>query len=143
MPTTTPNRTYPRASGRWRALMLAAALPLFLGAVLCDYAYWSSYEIQWSNFAGWLMAGALVFAIIALACALLDLLRASRRGKRSIAYLLLLLATVVLGVINALVHARDAWAVMPTGMLLSVVVLALAGTAMCLAVAGWRVGEDP
>ena len=143
---TAASHTHPRASRRWQAFLLAAALPLFLGALLCDNAYWSNYEIQWSNFASWLMAGALVPAAVALVCALVDLLRASRRGGRPLAYFLLLLATVALGFINALVHARDAWAVMPIGLVLSVVVLVLASAATWLAFsnlafAGSHVGE--
>jgi len=147
MPTTV-DRTYSCVSGRWPAFLLAAALPLFLGTLLCDCAYSSSYEIQWSNFASWLLAGGLVFAGIALACGLVDLLRAERRGGRSLAYFMLLLAVFVLGFLNSLVHARDAYAVMPTGLVLSVVVLVLAGAATWMACsnqafAGWRAGEQP
>ena len=144
--TATMDPTHPRASGRWHAFLLAAALPLFLGAVLSGCAYWSSYEIQWSNFASWLMAGGLVFAGIALACALVDLFRAERRGGRLLVYFVLLLLTFVVGFINALVHARDAFAVMPTGLVLSVVVLVLAGSATWMAFSypafsGWRAGD--
>ena len=126
-------RIYPRPSQRRHAFLLAAALPLFLGALLSDYAYWSSYEIQWSNFASWLMAGGLVFAGIALACAVIDLFRAERRGGRLLVYFVLLLSTFTLGFVNALVHARDAWAVMPTGLMLSAVVMVLAGAATWMA----------
>jgi uncharacterized membrane protein len=148
---TTMDRTCPRAPGRWHAFLLAAALPLFLGALLCDCTYWSSYESQWSNFASWLMAGGLVFAGVALVCALVDLFRAERRGGRTLAYFVLLLAVFVLGFVNSLVHARDAYGVMPSGLVLSAVVLVLAGAATWLACshqacshqafAGWRAGE--
>ncbi len=37
------------------------------------------------------------------------------RGQRPIIYFLLLLATWILGFVNALVHAKDAWASMPDG----------------------------
>ena len=47
------------------AVILASAFPLFLGGLLSDMAYRSSYEIQWSNFAAWLIAGAMVFAGLA------------------------------------------------------------------------------
>ena len=40
------------------AVLASSALPLFLGALLSDWAYSSSYEIQWTNFASWLIAGA-------------------------------------------------------------------------------------
>ena len=133
----------PRAPGRWQAFLLAAALPLFLGAVLCDWAYWSSYEIQWSNFASWLVAGGMVFLGIALVCALVDVFRAERRGGRALVQFVLLLVAFVLGFINALVHARDAWAVMPSGIVLSIVVLLLVAVATSMAFAGLRTGELP
>ena len=43
--------------------------------------------------------------------------------------LLVLAALFVLGLINALVHGKDAWAAMPLGLILSVLVFALAAAA--------------
>ena len=137
----TMERTYPHAPGRWHAFLLAAAFPLFLGGFLGDWAYWSSYQIQWSNFAAWLLAGGMVFLGIALVCALIDVFRGGR--GRSLLHFALVLVAFVLGFIGSLVHARDAWAVMPTGLLLSLVVLVLVAAATWMAFAGLRVGERP
>ena len=57
------------------AILLAFPLPLFLGALLSDLAYWSSYHIQWSNFASWLIAGGLVGGGFAMLWALIALAR--------------------------------------------------------------------
>lgn len=114
------------------AFLLAASVPLFLGAALTDYAYASSYHVQWTNFASWLIVGGLVFGGSALVCALIDLLRANRRGHRFVAHFVLLLAAFVLGVINTFVHAADAWASMPTGLVLSIVVAVLASVATAI-----------
>ena len=67
------------------AVLLAGTVPLFLGAALSDAAYASTYEIQWNNFASWLIVGGLAFASIALLLAIIDLCRANRRasGARS------------------------------------------------------------
>jgi uncharacterized membrane protein len=111
------------------AVFLAGTVPLFLGALLSDAAYAKTFHIQWSNFASWLIAGALVFAGIALVFALVDLFRPYQRARGSVPYFVVLLATWILGFINALWHARDAWAVMPLGLILSIVVTLLA----CLA----------
>ena len=100
-------------------------MPLFLGALIADIAYYRSYQIQWSNFASWLIAGALVSAGLALLFALIGQLR-ERARRQPITYPLLLLATWVLGFINALEHAKDAWAVMPIGLALSLIVTLLA-----------------
>lgn len=121
------------------AVLAFAALPLFLGALLSDWAYASSYEVQWTNFASWLTAGGLVFAAVALLWAAVDVLRSSATRRRAGAiYLLLLLASCVLGFISSLVHAKDAWAAMPTGMLLSAVVLLLAAVASLMGLAALR-----
>ena len=58
-----------------------------------------------------------------------EILALVRRGL----YFFLLLATWVLGFIDALVHAKDAWASMPEGLILSAVVAALAIAATALA----------
>jgi uncharacterized membrane protein len=118
------------------AVIVTSALPLFTGALLSDWAYSHSFQPQWINFASWLMAGALVLAGLALLWAMADVLR--KRG--SWVYLLLLLATFVIGFINALVHARDAAATMPTGLVLSAAVAVLAAVAAGMGLAGWRRG---
>ena len=114
------------------AILLGGTLPAFLGALLTDVAYCSSYEIQWKNFASWLIVGGLVFCGLALLASLVGLIgRTPRRGRRGV-YVILLLATFVLGVLNALVHAADAWASMPTGLVLSAIVAVLAAAASVL-----------
>lgn len=100
------------------AVLLGGAMPLFLGTMLADWAYGASYEVQWTNFAAWLLIGALVFNGFALLFALFDLVRGLGKGW---VYTLVLAACFVLGVINAFVHAKDAWAAMPMALVLSVV----------------------
>ena len=123
------------------AVLLASALPLLLGALLSDWAYWSSHQIQWSNFAAWLLAGGMVFLGIALVCALIDLFRGGR--GRFLLQFVLLLAAFVLGFIGSLVQARDAWAVMPGALVLSLVVVLLVAVATWMAFAGLRPGAQP
>lgn len=100
-------------------------MPLFLGALLSDIAYTQTYQIQWANFASWLIAGALVFAGFAFLFALVNLLRAERKAGQPTRYVLLLVATWVVGLVNAFQHAKDAYASMPTGLVLSAIVLLL------------------
>lgn len=108
------------------AALLAGTVPLFLGALLSDLAYAATFEVQWTNFASWLIVGGLVFGGLALLWAFIGLFRANRRGQRRIIYFIALLATWILGFLNALVHAKDAWASMPEGLVLSSIVVALA-----------------
>ncbi|WP_286776219.1 DUF2231 domain-containing protein, partial [Pseudomonas sp. UBA800] len=101
---------YRRTPSPLHAILLAGTVPLFLGALLSDIAYFKSYQIQWSNFAAWLIAGGLLFCGLALLFALVNLIRAERKGGRPTLYFLLLLVTWVLGLVNAFEHAKDAWA---------------------------------
>ncbi|KTC43611.1 hypothetical protein AO262_19155 [Pseudomonas fluorescens ABAC62] len=111
--------------GPLHATLLAGMVPLFLGALLSDIAYTQTYQIQWANFASWLIAGALVFGGLAFLFALVNLLRAERKGGQPTRYVLLLLATWILGLVNAFQHAKDAYASMPTGLVLSAIVMLL------------------
>ena len=135
---------YSEAIHPLHAVLLSGAASLFLVALLNDVAYANTYEIQWSNFASWLIVAGLVFSGIALVFALVDLCRASRRAPGIGVYFLLLLATFVAGFFNALMHARDAWAMMPGGLILSVITTVLAFLATWL---GFRtprfVGREP
>ena len=118
------------------AVVATSSVPLFLGALLSDWAYSSSHQTQWLNFAAWLIAGGLLIAGLALLWGAVDLLRSSAtRHRLALGYLGLLLATFVVGFINALVHAKDGWAAMPTGLVLSAVVLLLAAAASAVGLA--------
>lgn len=113
-----PYRSLP---GPLHAMLLAGTFPLFLGALLSDIAYYNTYLIQWSNFASWLIAGGMVFCGLALLFALVNLLRAPQKSGRPLTCFVLLLITWGLGWVNSFEHAKDAWAVMPLGLALSVI----------------------
>jgi uncharacterized membrane protein len=124
------------------AFLLAGCVPLFLGALLADWAYSFTYEVQWTNFASWLLVGAMLLAGFALLWALIDLLRADRSWRgRPLIYFIVLLAAFIFGFINALVHAKDAWAKMPEALILSVIVALLVLVACWLGLSTWRSGE--
>jgi len=127
---------YRSPPGRLHSILLAGCVPLFLGALLSDIAYYQSYQIQWGNFASWLLAGGELFCGLALLCALVNLVRAQRKAGHPLTYFVLLLATFVLGLIDSFQHAKDAWAVMPAGLVLSAIVFVL------IVIAAW-VGLSP
>ena len=56
-------------------------------------------------------------------------------------YFIALLVMWVLGFVNALVHAKDAWATMPEGLYLSMIVTLLALVATWIGYSGLRVVE--
>ena len=124
------------------AILLAFPLPLFLGALLSDFAYRSSFQIQWSNFSSWLLAGGLFIGGFALLWALLDLIRSGTvRRKRAAIYFFVLLAMWILGFINALVHSKDAFAIMPEALYLSAVATILALVAAWMGYSGYQSRE--
>jgi len=123
-------------------MLLAGTVPLFIGALLSDIAYQNSFQIQWANFAAWLIAGGLLFAGLALLFALANLIGAERKAGRPVLYFLLLLVTWVLGLINAFEHAKDAWAMMPTGLVLSAIVAVLAVITAWLGLSNLRSGGE-
>ena len=130
-------RTHP---GPLHTTLLAGTVPLFLGALLSDIAYTQTYQIQWANLASWLIAGALVFCGFALLFALVNLVRAEHKGGRPVAYFLLLLGTWLLGLVNAFQHAKDAYAMMPSCLVLSAIVTVLAIVATWIGLTNLRSG---
>jgi uncharacterized membrane protein len=117
-----------RAIHPFHAALLGGMVPLFLGGLIADAAYMQTAQIQWSNFASWLIAGAMVFTGFTLLWALIEIV-AGWRG-RPVLYFLLVLAAFVIGLFNSFVHARDAWGAMPEALIVSAIttVVALAAT---------------
>lgn len=114
------------------AILLSFPFPLFLGTLASDLAYRSSFQIQWANFAQWLNAGGLFVGAFVGLWALVNLFRRETRGqRRTIVYFLVLLAMWVVGLMNAFVHTKDAWAIMPEAVWLSAI------SALLALVAAW------
>ena len=121
-------------------LLLGAVIVLFLGGLLSDIAYARTYEIQWQNFASWLIVGGLVFSAVAVLFSLFGL-RGAVRTRGSAIYALVVVAMWVIGFFNALMHARDAWASMPGGLIMSLIVVVLALVATFMGFRTVRTGE--
>lgn len=117
-------------------LLVSSAFPLFLGALIADIAYARSYEIQWTNFASWLVVGAMVFAVIALVWALVSLVTPTARTRTRFIYVGLLALTCALGFLNSLVHAMDAWQKMPQALVWSALCVASIGASLWFALGG-------
>jgi uncharacterized membrane protein len=121
------------------AILLAFPLPLFLGALLSDVAYWKSFHVQWAIFSSWLIAGGLLVGGFALFWALIDLVRSGTARRRHAAiYFVVLLARWALGLVNAFVHGKDAFAIMPEALYLSAVVTLLALVAAWMGYSGYQ-----
>ena len=110
------------------AIFLSVAVVCFTATVLTDLTYeGSDGNLVWLEFSTWLVAAGLLFGAIALLLMLIDRLRGV-----GWAALLVLLCTWIVELFNSLIHARDGWtAVVPTGLILSVI-----GAVLAL-LAGW------
>jgi uncharacterized membrane protein len=125
------------------AILLAFPLPLFLGALLSDLAYARLFHVQWANFSSWLIAGGLFVGGFALLWALVDLVRSRPPRRRHAAvFFVVLLAMWGLGLVNAFVHGKDAYAIMPEALWLSAIVALLALVATWIGHAGDTSGES-
>ena len=114
---------------------------LFPAALLSDIAYLNTAEMQWSNFAAWLITGALLFGGMALVFCVVSAVRERSAGARSARFLNLLLLALawIAGLVNAFHHSRDAWSTVGTaGLLLSIASSTLALAAGWIAYAGIR-----
>lgn len=120
------------------AFLLAGMVPLFLGVLLSDLAYAKTWEVQWKNFASWLLVGALVFAGFALLWALIDAALLRFGHLLQLFFTALLLLTWILGFINALLHAGDAAAGLSAALVLSWTLAILSIAATWLGFAGLR-----
>jgi uncharacterized membrane protein len=114
---------------------------LLIGAFATDVAYAQSDLFQWENFSIWLITAGLALAAVAAVALVFDAAR-HRIAAIDWARFCGFTSTVLLSIINALVHSRDAYtAVVPQGVILSGIV-----TAILLALGwwrGWSVGLAP
>ncbi len=129
----------PRSKAAAIAFDLLDPIPygFFVGALVFDAIYERSAEVLWFKAAAWLIAFGLLFAILPR---LINLVRVwlpgdRRRASADMAPFWLNLSAIVAAILNAFVHSRDAYGVMPEGLWLScltVVLLVLAKVAPTL-----------
>lgn len=104
---------------------LLEPLPLgfFVAAWLFDIIYLQTFVIMWTKAASWLIAIGLVLAILPRLISLINLFRGVAPYEKT--HFWLTLVAIVLAIVNAFIHSRDAWAVVPLGVTLSTLVVAL------------------
>jgi len=93
----------------------------FIAALIFDVVYARSGELLWDKSAAWLIAIGLLFAIIPRLINLVQIWGPSRRAALTsdkLDFWLNLLA-IAAAIVNAFVHSRDAYAVVPAGVWLS------------------------
>ena len=94
----------------------------FVAALIFDIIYSETAVMLWDKSAAWLIVFGLLFAVVPRLVNLTQVWFTSRRTATrtdKLDFWLNLLAIVV-AIVNAFVHSRDAYAVVPTGIWLSV-----------------------
>lgn len=115
----------------------------FVAALIFDVLYARTADVQWNNGAAWLNAFGLVLAIVPRIINLVQVWITSRRYATPADRLCfwLYLVAIIVAIINAFVHSRDAYAVVPAGVWLSAItVILLCIGQIVMAVSGTRGG---
>jgi uncharacterized membrane protein len=116
------------------ALLASFSIACFVGAFVMDIVYWRSMSFMWVTFSVWLLAAGLVAAALAVVTGTIAFIvdRRVRMLGPTRTQVLTYVLVIVLSLFNAFVHSRDGYtAVVPTGIVLSAVVVLLA------MIAGW------
>lgn len=125
-------QTHPNSARRGVATALYELLnpiPLgfFVAAWIFDILYMKTFITQWTDAANWLIVFGLIIAVIPRLINLFQVWTGPKSVSDSALKLhfWLNLVAVVLAIFNAFIHSRDAYAVVPAGVILSTLVVVL------------------
>ena len=119
-------------------LIVTFPIGLLVTAAGSDLGYWWTQDVFWARASFWLLGLGLATAVIAAITGLMDFLRIDRVRKRSAgwAHMVLNVAAIGLTIANfALRWNNKAGAILPTGLILSLVVATILGAS------GWYGAE--
>lgn len=124
-------------------MLIPFPIACFVAALVTDLAYWSTAEMMWADISAWLVTAGFILGVLAAIAGLIDFLsRPAIRGRRPAWFHAVgNLAVLVLGLLNTLVHSRDAWtSVVPLGLILSAATVAVL---LFTGWMGWTLVHDP
>jgi uncharacterized membrane protein len=130
-----PRSTAQIAGHPLHPMLVPFPIACYVGALLCDIAYAGTAEMQWTNFAAWLLAAGVAFTVLAAIAGGIDFLVEPRIRRLGAAWIHVVgnVTVLILAIFNSFVHSHDAWtSVVPTGLVLSIV------TVLILVVTGWN-----
>ncbi|WLS80756.1 hypothetical protein Q3V30_09875 [Erwinia pyri] len=126
MSTQVPSRNSTLAIALY-SLLNPVPLGFFVAAWIFDIIYVYSTEVFWTHAASWLIAFGLILAIIPRLINLVQVWvgHAYPQGSAVKLHFWAWLLAIVLAILNAFIHSRDAYAVVPAGVILSTLVVLL------------------
>lgn len=133
-------RTHPRSTAQImghpiHAMLVTFPIAFFVGAFVTDIVYAQTSNLTWQYFSIWLIVAGLVMGGLAALAGFVDYFgdRRVREKKPATPHMLLNVGAMLLSLLNAFVHSRDGWtAVVPQGLILSGVVVAMLGVSAWL-----------
>src|SRR3954452_1933993 len=92
-------------------MLVPFPIACFVGTLLTDIAYWKTAEMMWADFSAWLLLVGLVVGVLAAIAGLTDFLgnRLVRAQMPAWPHMIGNIMVLVLSLLNAFVHSRDAW----------------------------------
>jgi uncharacterized membrane protein len=101
-------------------MLVPFPIACFAGALVTDLAYWRTSAVMWERFSIWLISAGLIIAGFAVIAGVIDLAVGKRFRTLAWPHAVGYALAVLLSLVNAFVHSRDAYtAVVPTGLMLS------------------------
>jgi uncharacterized membrane protein len=117
------------------AMLVPIPIACFVATLVTDIVYWRTATMLWADMSAWLLAAGLVVALFAASAGLVDFFGDRRIRELRSAWIHGLGNTValILSIVNAFIHTRDAYtSVVPTGLILSTLVV------LILLITGWN-----
>lgn len=129
-----PRSTAQIAGHPLHPMLVPIPIACFVGTLLTDIAYWQTTNMQWANFSAWMLTVGLIVALLAVIAGVIDFLGDRRiRDLRAVwIHAVGNAIALVLAIVNAFIHSRDAYtSVVPAGLILSAL------TVLILLLTGW------
>jgi uncharacterized membrane protein len=118
MPFENPRSTAQIAGHPIHAMLVPIPIVCFIGAFITDVVYWRTAAMMWANMSAWFLTVGLIVSIFVVLAGLIDFFGDRRVRSLRAAWIHGLgngLA-LILSIVNAFVHSRDAYtSVVPTG----------------------------
>ena len=128
MPSINPRSTLSLRGLPLHAMLVPVPMVCFTTTLVTDIVYWQTAAMLWADISAWLLVIGLIFSFFAAAAGLIDFLgdRRIREFRAAWIHAVGNVAALVLSIINALIHTRDAYtSVVPSGLILSALVVAI------------------
>ena len=130
-----PRSTANIAGHPLHVMLVPIPIVCFVGTLVSDLIYWKTANMIWADMSAWAVSVGALFGGLAAILGLIDFLSEPRIRALRAAWVHFLCNVLVLliAIVNAFVHSRDAWtSVVPTGLILSALTVAI------LIVSGWN-----